>query len=87
MVNHPQISGILDENEECECLHSLWKLEVEEFSNIKSGYKISFHFSPNKYFENEVLTKEFHLGKGLSFVYIKFEFNEKIENSIIHFSC
>ncbi|KAL5278110.1 SET family protein [Megaselia abdita] len=63
MVNHPNISSILDENEECECLHSLWKLEVEEFSNIKSGYKISFHFSPNKYFENEVLTKEFHLGK------------------------
>lgn len=64
MVNHPQISGILDENEECDCLHSLWKLEVEEFSNIKSGYKISFHFSPNKYFENDVLIKEFHLGKG-----------------------
>lgn len=60
-VNHPQISGILEEEEE-ECLHFLTKLEVEEFEDIKSGYRINFHFSQNPFFENEVLTKEFHLG-------------------------
>lgn len=60
-INHPQISGILEEEEE-ECLHSLVKLEVEEFDDIKSGYKINFHFKPNDYFENDILTKEFHLG-------------------------
>ncbi|XP_074645271.1 protein SET-like [Tubulanus polymorphus] len=59
-VNHPQISAILDEEEE-ECLHYLNKVEVEEFEDIKSGYRIKFHFAQNLFFENEVLCKEFHL--------------------------
>ena len=57
-INHPQISGILEEEEE-ECLHFLSKLEVEEFEDIKSGYRIHFHFDENPYFENKTLTKEF----------------------------
>jgi len=60
-VNHPQISGILEEEEE-DCLHYLVKLEVEEFEDIKSGYRINFHFKENPFFENDILTKEFHLG-------------------------
>ncbi|KAG1698137.1 Protein SET [Nymphon striatum] len=60
-INHPQISAILDEEEE-ECLHYLTKLEVEEFEDIKSGYRIKFYFDDNPYFDNDVLTKEFHLG-------------------------
>lgn len=59
-VNHPQISAILDEEEE-ECLKHLRKLEVEEFDDIKSGYRIKFYFEENPYFENDVLVKEFHL--------------------------
>ena len=62
-INHPQVSGILDEEEE-ECLHALTKLEVEEFEDIKSGYRIHFYFDENPFFENKVLTKEFHLGSG-----------------------
>lgn len=38
------------------------KLEVEEFEDIKSGYRIRFMFDENPYFENTVLEKEFHLG-------------------------
>lgn len=57
------MSGILDEEEE-ECLHALNKLEVEEFEDIKSGYRINFHFDENPYFENKVLTKEFHLNSA-----------------------
>lgn len=53
-VNHPQIQ--LDESEE-DCLTHLKKLEVEEFEDIKSGYKINFHFEENPFFSNEVLTK------------------------------
>jgi template-activating factor I len=60
-VNHPQISAILDEEEE-ECLHYLTKLEVEEFEDIKSGYRIKFFFDENPFFDNDVLIKEFHLG-------------------------
>jgi len=59
-VNHPQLSAILDEEEE-ECLKHLKKLEVEEFDDIKSGYRIKFHFEENPFFENNVLVKEFHL--------------------------
>ncbi|XP_064633546.1 protein SET-like isoform X2 [Lineus longissimus] len=60
-MNHPQISAILDEEEES-LLHHLYQVEVEEFEDIKSGYRIKFHFSGNPYFENEVLCKEFQLG-------------------------
>ncbi|RWS16300.1 Protein SET-like protein [Dinothrombium tinctorium] len=60
-TNHPQISIIIDDEEE-EALHYMTKLEVEEFEDIKSGYRIKFYFDPNPFFENEVLVKEFHLG-------------------------
>lgn len=59
-VNHPQVSAILDEEEE-ESLHYLTTLEVEEFDDIKSGYRVKFHFDENPFFENDVLVKEFHL--------------------------
>ncbi|VDP35990.1 unnamed protein product [Soboliphyme baturini] len=62
-VNHPQISAVLDEEEE-ECLHYLIKLEVEEFDDIKSGYRLKFTFEDNPFFENDVLVKEFHLGQS-----------------------
>ncbi|XP_012277622.1 protein SET isoform X2 [Orussus abietinus] len=64
-VNHPQIAPILEEEEE-DALRYLNKLEVEEFEDIKSGYRINFHFDENPYFENSVLTKEFHLGASAS---------------------
>ena len=38
------------------------KLHVEDFDDVKTGYRISFSFKENPYFENDVLTKEFHLG-------------------------
>lgn len=62
-VNHPQVSALLDEEDE-EALQFLTKLEVEEFEDIKSGYKIIFHFNKNPYFENESLSKEFHLNEA-----------------------
>ena len=40
-MNHPQISALLDEEDE-EALHYLTSLEVEEFEDIKSGYRIKF---------------------------------------------
>lgn len=63
MVNHPQISLLIDEDEE-DCLHFLTKLEVEEFEDIKSGYRIKFFFEENPFFENDTLIKEFHLGSS-----------------------
>lgn len=39
------------------------KVEVQEFEDIKSGYKINFHFEENPYFENKCISKEFHLNE------------------------
>lgn len=59
-MNHPQISAILLEEEE-EALHYMTKLEVEEFEDIKSGFRIRFFFDENPYFENSFLEKELRL--------------------------
>ena len=40
-VNHPQVSALLNEEDE-EALQFLTKVEVQENDDIKSGYKISF---------------------------------------------
>lgn len=59
-VNHPQVSALLNEEDE-EALQYLTKVEVQEFEDIKSGYKINFSFDENPYFENKAISKEFHL--------------------------
>ena len=64
-INHPQISGVIDEEEE-DCLQYLSRLEVEEYDDIKSGYRIKLHFDANPYFENDVLTKEIQLGSEIA---------------------
>ena len=58
-MNHSSFAEIVTEEEE-ECLRSLTKLEVEDAEDIKSGCKVSFHFNPNRFFENSVIVKEFH---------------------------
>ncbi len=63
-INHPQISSAIEEDEE-DALQYLNRLEVEEYEDIKSGYKIKLFFEKNPYFENECLTKEFQLGKQI----------------------
>ncbi|KAL8612189.1 hypothetical protein ACOMHN_018478 [Nucella lapillus] len=62
-VNHPQVSALLTEDDE-EALQFLAKVEVQEFDDIKSGYTISFTFEGNPYFENEMISKEFHLNEA-----------------------
>lgn len=62
-VNHPNISSLLDEEEE-ECLHYLTTVEVEEFDDIKSGYRMKFTFDENPFFENTQIVKEFFLGNS-----------------------
>merc|ERR1719511_400559 len=41
-INHPQLSAVIEEEEEA--LQYLNRLEVEEFEDIKSGYRIKLHF-------------------------------------------
>lgn len=59
-INHPQVSALLNEEDE-EALQYLTKVEVQEFEDIKSGYRINFHFDSNPYFDNTSISKEFHL--------------------------
>lgn len=40
-INHPQISALLDEDDE-DALHYLTKVEVHEIDDLKAGYTISF---------------------------------------------
>ncbi|KAB0358561.1 hypothetical protein FD754_002717 [Muntiacus muntjak] len=62
-VNHSQVSALLGEEDE-EALHYLTRVEVTEFEDIKSGYRIDFYFDENPYFENKILSKEFHLNES-----------------------
>uniref|UniRef100_A0A2K6UHE3 SET nuclear proto-oncogene n=1 Tax=Saimiri boliviensis boliviensis TaxID=39432 RepID=A0A2K6UHE3_SAIBB len=62
-VNHPQVSALRGEEDE-EALHYLTRVEVTEFEDIKSGYRIDFYFDENPYFESKVLSKEFHLNES-----------------------
>ncbi|KAK3749141.1 hypothetical protein QZH41_009820 [Actinostola sp. cb2023] len=58
--NHPQTNVLLDEEDEA-ALYYMTSLEVEEFEDIKSGYKIKFGFEDNPYFDNAMISKEFIL--------------------------
>lgn len=37
-------------------------LQVDEFDDIKSGFRLRFFFTPNEFFENEKIEKEYNLG-------------------------
>ncbi|XP_036705605.1 protein SET-like [Balaenoptera musculus] len=62
-ANYPQVSALLGEEGE-ETLHYLTRVEVTEFEDIKSGYRIDFYFDENPYFKNKFLSKEFHLNES-----------------------
>ncbi|KAK7804612.1 hypothetical protein U0070_003783 [Myodes glareolus] len=62
-ISHPQVSALFVEEDE-EAQHYLTRVEVTEFEDIKSGYRIDFYFDENPYFENKVLSKEFHLNES-----------------------
>jgi len=61
-LNHPQMSGMLSEIDE-QILEHLTSLDVQEHEDIKSGYKITFHFSENEWFSEKSLVKEFRIGE------------------------
>ncbi|XP_056156868.1 protein SET-like [Lampris incognitus] len=63
LLNHPAVSALLRVEDE-EALDYLSRVEVTEFEDIKSGYRIDFYFDGNPYFENKVLSKEFDLNES-----------------------
>jgi len=64
--NHPVTTSLVASEEEV-CFRYLHKLDIEEYDDIKSGYRLKFYFEKNPYFENELLIKDFPLGtEGIS---------------------
>ncbi|MQM19106.1 hypothetical protein Taro_052106, partial [Colocasia esculenta] len=58
-LSHPALGDLLSEEDQKIFKH-LVALDVEESKDVKSGYSITFTFSPNPYFEDTRLTKTFN---------------------------
>ncbi|VFV22987.1 protein set-like, partial [Lynx pardinus] len=59
-ICEPSTSAFTAWEEDEEALHYLTRVEVTEFKDVKSGYRIDFYFDENPHFENKVLSKEYH---------------------------
>lgn len=57
-MNHPQMS-VLMSKQDADMLHFMTNLEVEEFRHPTRHCKITLSFRRNRYFQNEVIVKEY----------------------------
>ncbi|XP_057516120.1 NAP1-related protein 2-like [Amaranthus tricolor] len=57
-LSHPALSELITE-EDHKIFKHLTSIEVEDSKDVKSGYTITFNFSPNPFFEDAKLTKTF----------------------------
>uniref|UniRef100_A0A6U7XDM5 Nucleosome assembly protein n=1 Tax=Eutreptiella gymnastica TaxID=73025 RepID=A0A6U7XDM5_9EUGL len=60
MNHHPDISEMITERDE-ECLKELKNVTVTNNDDPDTGFVLAFHFMPNPFFTNEILTKTYHL--------------------------
>ncbi|CAA7396079.1 unnamed protein product [Spirodela intermedia] len=58
-LSHPALGDLLSDDDQKIFKH-LTSLDVEDFKDVKSGYSITFTFSPNLYFEDTKLVKTFN---------------------------
>lgn len=61
MVNHSTIANMISNADEEECLKAIVNLDIEEFEDVKSGYRLRAYFAENPYIANNVIIKEFHI--------------------------
>lgn len=57
-LSHPHLSDLLTDEDQ-KAFKYLQSVNVEDLGDIKSGYKITFEFAPNPYFEDRELCKVF----------------------------
>ncbi|KAM3172279.1 hypothetical protein ACTXT7_014871 [Hymenolepis weldensis] len=70
LINHRVIRKIVTKDDK-KVLAFLQAVEVQEFENPTSGYKINFYFHDNEWFTNHCITREYHFReKGKSVVYV-----------------
>ncbi|XP_027330339.1 NAP1-related protein 2-like isoform X1 [Abrus precatorius] len=86
-LSHPALSELLNEEDQ-KIFKYLGSLEVEDNKDVKSGYAITFNFSPNPYFEDTKLTKTFtFLEEGTTKITatpIKWKEGKGIPNGVNH---
>ncbi|KAI3820821.1 hypothetical protein L1987_08370 [Smallanthus sonchifolius] len=86
-LSHPALSDLLNEEDQKIFKH-LTSLEVEDMKDVKSGYSITFNFSPNPYFEDTKLTKTFtFLDEGstkITATSIKWKEGKGLPNGVSH---
>lgn len=58
-LRHPMLSELVSTEEEHEVFKFLTSMEVEDSKDVKSGYTITFYFSPNPHFRNALLSKTY----------------------------
>ncbi|URE45189.1 Nucleosome chromatin assembly [Musa troglodytarum] len=57
-LSHPVLGDLLSEEDQ-KMFKYLASLDVEDSKDVKSGYSVTFNFSPNPYFEDASLTKTY----------------------------
>ncbi|CAN6479163.1 unnamed protein product [Victoria cruziana] len=58
-MSHPALCDLLNEEDQ-KIFKYLKSLDVDDCKDLKSGYTITFNFSPNPYFEDTKLTKTYY---------------------------
>ncbi|XP_019249076.1 PREDICTED: NAP1-related protein 2-like [Nicotiana attenuata] len=58
-LRHPILGNLVSTEEDHEIFKYLSSIEVEDAEDFKSGYTITFYFSPNPFFENTMLSKTY----------------------------
>nr|CDS19354.1 phosphatase 2a inhibitor i2pp2a [Echinococcus granulosus] len=61
-MNHSHLRKVITEEDQ-KVLAYLRAVEVQEFDDITSGYKINFYFDENDWFKNDCITKEYHVSE------------------------
>ncbi|XP_074583170.1 NAP1-related protein 2-like [Curcuma longa] len=86
-LSHPVIADLITEEDQ-KILKYLISLNVEDFKDLKSGYSITFNFSPNPYFEDSSLTKTYSFfDEGITNITgttIKWKEGMNVANGVVH---
>lgn len=86
-LSHPALGDLLTEEDQ-KIFKYLLSLDVDDSKDVKSGYTITFNFSPNPYFEDTKLTKTYNfLDEGITNITgttIKWKEGMDIANGVDH---
>ncbi|XP_065013522.1 NAP1-related protein 2-like isoform X1 [Musa acuminata AAA Group] len=86
-LSHPVLGDLLNEEDQ-KIFKFLVSLDVEDSKDVKSGYSITFNFSPNPYFEDTCLTKTYSFfdegTTNITGTTIKWKEGMNVANGVVH---